>query len=737
MPTNLRQLGVYGANLPTKKAKTVTASDFLIGGLIGQFERKFDKAFLCHNMTEVQEIFGLDTSSSFYGYEEANLFFQNIVGTSGKIYIKSHVGNTGSAIDAVVANATIAGSELADLIYGANLIKSLYNSHCADTAEHTTAADTVNTISDTDATDLASLITLISAILTKYAAHETDAALASSWAFHAAQETTTHALASTAAPTSLAECLTRLTDILTKFVAHDADDAAHGTHGTYATTYDPSESTTTTLIGNAAYCTESEYGVHGNRIGYKITNGARFTTATDGAPSSSNLYITVDSVSGVRVGDIIKCTHSGSAYIYKKITSIDETARRLYFASAFGSASFVDGDTVAVMGIRLQTFEKSINGIIKEVETDLGKVYCSMEPEVTDYYIDNVHATNKYIAWTDQGSTAVAIAQAYPDDVTSVTFLSGGADGTSATVLSQWVYHNETAFDDLPIRFIANCETTLSTVQASLEIYCQARWDNPKVIYNIAENQTKAQLQVIGSSFQRSDDVLGVICAQWIQITDPFTTSPIAPARSVPNVGAVMGAWVRTIGTHGIHFVPAVKDVAMNGIIGITGTQFTNDGDRTDLATYGINCLQYLDGYGYIIRNFFTPSTSLEFQFANGILMREYIKVSAVDSLQTSENTPNSMNRIKEDRMAILFFMRNLWNVGSTNTVPTGETFGIYETSDGTATKFEDHVEVIADVINNPISKIQAGERNLDVYFTYPAPAGSIKIGVGLMLLSQ
>ena len=49
---------------------------------------------------------------------------------------------------------------------------------------------------------------------------------------------------------------------------------------------------------------------------------------------------------------------------------------------------------------------------------------------------------------------------------------------------------------------------------------------------------------------------------------------------------------------------------------------------------------------------------------------------------------------------------------------------------------FEDHVEVIADISNNPNSSLQTGEQNYDLYFSAPPPAQSIEIGVGLKLRS-
>ena len=44
--------------------------------------------------------------------------------------------------------------------------------------------------------------------------------------------------------------------------------------------------------------------------------------------------------------------------------------------------------------------------------------------------------------------------------------------------------------------------------------------------------------------------------------------------------------------------------------------------------------------------------------------------------------------------------------------------------------------EVVADSSNNPQNKLNIGERNVWVWFTFPTPAGSIEIGVGILLRS-
>jgi hypothetical protein len=608
MPTNLRQLGVYGQSLPTKKSKTVRAADFNIGGIVGLFGRRYKAPLVCQNISQFQEKFGSHEISSWYGWDGVKGFFDNVADVSAELYVVGHVGYDGAAFDGVAATATLIDALGAD-----------------------------------------------------------------------------------------------------------------------------------TLKIDSAYEEELDYSAWGNRTGYTITNGVRFATAVLTATTKDDLFIYVDSVAGMVVGDMVKvvAVGGGGATVYKEITAIDESAGKVSFLAAFdGAANPEVDDVVTIPGFRLRTYRKSINGVETEVDEQLGKVWCTMQDSVSDFFVENVFSSSKFLLATDLDVVS-ALGSQFPADVTTVAYLATGANGTAPTSVAHWS-QSLLAFNDMPIRFLANPETTTVDVQKAIETYSRSRTsgDYPKVIYNVAENQTKSQYITIGNNYQRSDDVAGVINADWLKITDPFSTSTIAPDRHIPNVGHIMGAWIRSIEKLGIHFIPAVREMPIFGVNDIVRTTVWSDVDRTDLAESGINIIDFINGAGLLIRNFFTPSTTQEFQFANGILMRDFIKVSSVGSLQTSENTPNSFTRIKEDKMAVLNFYLNLWQRGSTGTVTEGETFGQSINTDGSKTTWEDHIEVQADLINNPQSGINAGERNVDSWFSYPAPTGSIRIGVGLLLRS-
>lgn len=609
----MRRLGVYGDNLPTKKSKNVEASDFLIGGVLALFERKFDRTFVIRNTEELIEIFGKNIISTYYGWDAVQGFFDNVAGTNAKLFIKSHVGNDGTDIDAVVASSTAL---------------------------------------DGASEDLFSI--------------------------------------------------------------------------------------------QSAYQEELDYGTSGNRTGYTIENGDRFTTAISSAGASTDLFVEVDSVADVKVGDIIKVVATGGAggTIYKKVTSVDESAGKIYFADAFDSGATItpaEDDEVTIPGFKIKTYRKTTSGIEKEVDTTLGESWLTTEDEVTDYYVENIFENSKWLKITDLDPTTIVGANRMPAEVSTVTYLTGGDNGTSPTTSAHWE-HGFDAFDDDPIRILCCPETTLASLNKAGETYLQGRTDTPKWMYNIPSSQSKSQLITIGNNYQRSDDVLGVICAQWLKKDDPFSTAVNAPKREIPNVGHIMGLWISSIDKNGVHYIPALKNNPIKGVSGVVGEDegltFLNDLDRTDLADAGINVIQNVSGSGIILRNFFTPSTTKEFKFANGIMMREYIKISIVDSLQDTENEPNNYTRIQASRSAIVSFMNRLWQAGSTGNVPEGETFGqTIDPDTGEGSSKEDHFQVQADLVNNPQADIENGERNLDTWFTYPAPAGSIKIGVGLMLL--
>lgn len=671
----LRRLGVYTESLPTKKSRTVSMANFTVGGLIGSFSRRYAKAFPATSERHIQEIFGTPRDVTKYGYDSANLFFANAMPSPATLWVKSHTGWNGTQGDGVPAK-TIATD--GDSIASLSMISAYKGEY-----------------------DLSSYGNSFIVGLEQAARFETEVV---------------NNLGSTISLQSVAGIRV-------------GDDVLINTGGNVI-----SSTTIEDISGNVL----TVASIVGLAVGdkFQIITSGDIVTGTIADIDAGNYYVTIsstDDLSEVEVGDAINIMED--ALIFGNVQAVYTTNSSIIINTST-VPTIPTGSILQVLGVRLQTFTMDKMGIITEMEKDLGKVVCSLSEAVTEFYIGNVHRENRFVKPEYILGVGTRTAESY-----NFSFLdgnngrlSGGEDGSlidSAAGYSQDLI----AFDGIPIRMIANCESTNIEVQKAIEVYCRGRDDMPKTVYNIMHSLSKDQLIRTGNNYQRSDDVLGVICAQWGLVNDIYANSINAPLRRVPNVGAVMGAWIRSITQNGIHFIPATMETTLRGFLGVVGDQFVDDLDRTDLANAGINVIQERSGFGFQIRNFFTPSTTQEFQFANGILMREFIKISVRDSLIATENEPNTFKRIEISKDMISMFMYRLWMQGSTGQAPTGETFGQSMRQDGSQTSFDDHVEIVGDIFNNPQDKINAGERNFDIWFTYPTPAGSIRIGVGLKLL--
>lgn len=589
----MRRLGVYGANLPTKKERSVEPADFSIAGLVGFFDRKYKRAFQLKSDIEAKAVFGEQTDPNTYGWDCLNGFFANLRGESGSIFVLSPVG-----ADAVQASLNIADGNTQNIL----TIKS-------------------------------------------------------------------------------------------------------------------------------AYFGEDEFGEFANRTGVQIKQGAYFETSISAYASK---VFTVDSCAGLHVGDIVRAHYVGSSTgsdTWSVVTAISESAKTVTIADTFSGT--VSDYVLQGMGFQILTFRKSLTGIVSEVDKTLGTVWCTLNTQDPDHFVSQVFSQSSYVKVAV--NTTTSPTETKLPATASIQYLAGGTKGTLPSSVNAWNAEYQ-KFDTLPVRLIANCETANDNIQSALEAYCNGRDDNPIAVLCAQQGMTsKSAMITAGNFFQRSDEVDAILVGNWLGVPNPFSNSPIAPDREIPCVGHIMGEWIYSMAQNGIHSSPARKNCALVGVNSVIGYTAERDEDRTDLAENGINVIQKLKGRGFMLRNSFTPSTAKEFRYANAVLQRNYIKVSCVDSLQDSENTPNTISAVREDRMAVLQFMNKLWRSGSNGFTKEGEFFGQYEKEDGSFSTTEEAFEVVADASNNSVATLQAGERNVDIWFMFPAPAGSIKVGVGLI----
>jgi hypothetical protein len=504
-----------------------------------------------------------------------------------------------------------------------------------------------------------------------------------------------------------------------------------------------SDQSNPTVKIESAYQDNLSYGVDGDKTLHTLTNGSRYETEAAATAIAAATSIKVDAIGDTKKGDIMKINLTGGApvTVEHKITDIDESTNEVHFTGPLHASSTLEiGDEVKIMGIQLKIYRKSDSGVITEVEKDKGLIYGNMESEVTDYYLPNIFKDSSYVKLTDQSSASTA-GDRFPSDVTTPTPLANGSDGTSPTTVAHWKF-NHSAFDNDPIRMWSNSDTTLKAVFDEMEIYSQARdrEDFPVTLPNTAANLSKLSLTTLGNSYQKSEKVYKTIVGTWLTRTDPFSSSAIAPDREVPCVGHVMGAWVRTIRERGIHEIPAIDGINITGVTGVVAPKVFTNGERTEIANAGVNIIQNIEGVGIRIRNFFTPSTLSQegvttWGWANGVIEGNFIRESVKESLAPSENQPNVFRNVVAGRTKIVTFMMTLARSGSNGNVPEGVTFGqLFDEETGDAEPLEETFEVIADPSNNANVDLRAGNRDYDIYFKYPTPTGSIRVGIGVII---
>lgn len=742
----MRRLGVYGENLPTKKERSVEPADFSIAGLIGYFDRQYNVPFRLRSDIEGKTVFGEQTNRNYYGWDCLNGFFSNLKGAPGSIYVYSPVGK-----GAVQASLGVldGNKEVTILIKAAYLGEDEYGEFANRTGvkiEQGAFFESAIVSSDGKIYSLESVSGLHVGDIVKVgdAWSSVEAISESARSVTLADELKGDTLLGMGFKLkTYRKSLNGLVDEVDKTLGEiwctlNPNDPDHFAPQVFqqssyvrveAQTTNPStdpitEAKKASATAGSLKFTALKAGAAGNSISVAVAQTTEQTgelvTADITAYDKDALTVTADIE--VVAGDEVKVASEDSSFTAHVVSVADGVITLDQWSEEDFEPTIISHDTraskahydITVLQSGAEVAIKSFDALADVADLPLVAVeHITGEEELGTFALTG-------------GEDAV-----YPTTVPSLPvdqegYLSGGTRGDV-----EWDFH---VLDPYPIRMLALCESANDSLQSSLEQYCRSREDNPIAVlvpqYNML---TKERMIQAGNFFQRSDEVDALYVANWLGVPDPFSTSPAAPDREVPPVGHVMGLWIYSIQQNGIHSTPARKNCSLSNVNSVIGYTADKDQDRTDLADAGVNVIQKVTGKGFLLRNAFTPSTAAEWRYANAVIQRNFIKISVVDSLQDSENTPNTMPNVREDRMATLQFMHKMWRSGSNGSTREGEFFGQYEKDDGSLSTVEDAFEVVADATNNSVQTLQAGERNIDIWFMFPAPAGSIKVGVGLI----
>lgn len=470
----------------------------------------------------------------------------------------------------------------------------------------------------------------------------------------------------------------------------------------------------------AAQFGDEDKGTWGNRVGFEIEHSNRYSsTLTSG--SVAQKVIPVNGAVAFEVGDIVSI--SGGVE-YNKIASKDETEGTITMESAF-TGTYASGIDIKTVNFDLLVYQKSDVGVesLKETFSNL-----SIGDSVSTYYADVLNGVigpgskNVMVALNSPAPTG-AYNLLMPAETAAVTYLTNGADGTSP-VTQDWIDLLQD-FNNKPCRFIFCPESTAEALNKEGFTYGKTRGDR---IYlaNWPKDQTYEELVVLGGKYGQSSDVYGMINAQWIKVSDPIGLG-VDPTKEIPNVGHAVGYIIYRLVKYGYQRVPAGIQEVIDGVLGIVGDQIDDDVERTVLADFGVNMIQYISGVGVVLRNARMPSTNRAYKWFNQIFMRMVYKKSFEESFKVLENDESGEELLRRITEGIRSFMYSDY-LGNSR---TGGKCAFLKYGD---LKFEDVVRIECDASNNDLDAVLNGEVTGSVYFTPPPPAESIEIGVGINL---
>ena len=488
-----------------------------------------------------------------------------------------------------------------------------------------------------------------------------------------------------------------------------------------------------TLKLEAGWKNYLDKGTWGNKIGYEITHTNKASTQVSVASTALDEFIFVDSIAGFEVGDAINI--DDTVPIYRKITSIDETEKKINFTGAIGAIVPLDTD-VLTLNFDLSVWFRDDKGVLALAETIWTGL--SMQPEVSGYVekvINNQYVGSKYLYATDLDSVS-ALEETLPAETTKIEFLSSGSNGTAPVDLD-W-YNELSNFNDAPVRMLINAESQSAKVNEDGMIYCKGK-GNVVWLSTGSINMTFDEAKIWGANYMGSELKYGIGYMQWVGVDDPIGQGS-NPLMEIPVIGAVCGYWMQEISDRGFHKNPAGQVRNLKGIRYIVQNddteQDTNNAKKvTELGDLGVNVLQWKRGKGFLIKDARAFSSDKRYKWATNIFMLAVIKETLKISIEQSEMEPLGFPWLTEVSVAADTYMRGLYR-GSTNNGTQSAFFQGFR-DDGSPFTYADVIQIIANASNNTNSDLQNGIANIYVNFAPPSPAEIILIGVGIPIIKK
>jgi hypothetical protein len=493
-------------------------------------------------------------------------------------------------------------------------------------------------------------------------------------------------------------------------------------------TYQTRDTAGTAFVIKAGFRGSVDRGVWGNNLKVNVVDEIVTLSNLSANASSGSDQITVDSIDGYSLYDIVEI-NDGTNQERKYIISIDEQNLILKLDSNLAN-NYASG-TTQVSRIRYSIYVYYVdpsNGVPSLVEQFLS---LSSNPNHVNYVgniVNNKEIGSSYIVIENIDVTGTYNKMPSPNPSPSFsdsTSLTGGTNGAAITTGNLPNYFSK--FDKYPIRFVANVEMFNESAYEKGKEYSDSMKDRVYV-HNLTD---------IGMSgfptFNTFDDIISwvkpkrrsvryysIILKDWIIVENPLGTI-LNPYKKVPIVGHLIGYMIDQILKKGVHRVPANTIESIRGIVNLSN-EVVDRAKLTELVENGINVVSKI-GNGFFLRSSRTISLSRVERYLNTIMTLIYVKESLKGIMTPYENYPTES--LPGLALQVIREWGKQFYEGSSNNGAEGG-FG--------PGKFDEVFKVIVDESVNPKPQLAEGIVKALVYFVPPSsPAEKILLEVGLI----